>query len=95
LNVDFAGTAMFEDVESGRTLFVDPSAARHEYLRKLEEHSSALRSACQRLGIAFHRLATDRPLELTLFDFLRERMQRRDVKRFARHQGLGTLARRK
>ena len=95
LNFDFAATAMFEDVESGRTLFIDPGAARKEYLRKLEEHSSALRSACQRLGIAFHRLATDRPLELALFDFLRERMQRRDVKRFARHQGLGTLARRK
>ncbi len=27
---------MFEDVESGRTLFIDPAAARKEYMRKLK-----------------------------------------------------------
>jgi len=76
-------------LESGRTLFIDPVAARKEYLRNLESHTSALRNSCQRLGIAFHRLATDRSLELVLFDFLRERMQRsRRVNRFARQVGV-------
>ena len=32
---------------------------------------------CQRLGVTYYRLPTDRPLELMLFDFLRQRMQRR------------------
>jgi len=55
--------------------------------RKLEAHFNALRSSCQRLGIACKRVATDRALELALFDFLRERMQRtRGVKRFARQR---------
>jgi uncharacterized protein (DUF58 family) len=83
---DFDRPAMFQDAESERTLFIDPQSARKEYIRRLEAHCATLRSACRRLGITCHRLATDRPLELALFDFLRERMQRsRGVKRFARH----------
>jgi uncharacterized protein (DUF58 family) len=87
LTFKFDSASMFEDVESGQTLFIDPNAARKEYLEKLEAHFNALRSSCQRLGIVCKRVATDRPLELALFDFLRERMQRtRGVKRFARQR---------
>ncbi len=77
LDFDFRAPAMFEDLETGRTLFIDPAAARKEYRRKLEGHCADLQATCQRLGIACHRLATNRPLELALFDFLRQRMQRR------------------
>jgi uncharacterized protein (DUF58 family) len=85
LTFEFKAPAIFEDLESARTLFIDPNAARTEYLRKLESHCAALRAACQRLGISYQRLSSDRPLELTLFDFLRERMQRRaSPRRFGR-----------
>jgi len=85
LSFNFKQPAMFQDVESGRILFIDPGAARTEYIRKLEAHRAGLRATCQRLGILWHELSTDRPLQLTLFDFLRERMQRRKrVQRFAR-----------
>ena len=85
LAFEFGESAMFQDLESGRTLFIDPVTARKEYLRKLEDHCAGLRATCQRLGVACHRLATDRSLELALFDFMRERMQRRrSVKRFSR-----------
>jgi uncharacterized protein (DUF58 family) len=84
----FPDSAMFQDVESGRTLFVNPAAARKEYLRKLEAHCASLRSVTQRLGAAYHRLSTDRPLELALFDFVRGRMQlKRRVRRVIRHTG--------
>jgi uncharacterized protein (DUF58 family) len=84
LNFDFKNPAMFEDAESGRVLFIDPSAARKEYQRKLEVHRAALRATCQRLGISWQGLVTDRALDLVLFDFLRERMQRRSrVQRFS------------
>jgi hypothetical protein len=56
--------------------------ARKEYLRKLIAHRDALKAMCQRLGVSYQELATNRALELGLFDFLRERMQRR--KRFQR-----------
>jgi uncharacterized protein (DUF58 family) len=71
---DFSGAAMFEDAESGRTLFIDAGSARSDYLSKLEAHCGTLRSACQRLGIAFHSLQSDQPLEVALFNFLRSRM---------------------
>ena len=90
---EFGESAMFQDLESGRTLFIDPASARKEYLRKLEAHCANLRATCQRLGIAYHRLATERPLELALFDFMRERMQRRrSVKRFSRQPSVKTPA---
>src|SRR6266481_1735780 len=85
LTFDFGAAAMFQDVESGKTLFIDPSVARKEYLKRLEAHCAALRGVCQKLGIAYNRPATDRPLELVLFDFLRERMQRKQqVRRYGR-----------
>jgi uncharacterized protein (DUF58 family) len=84
LNFSFNTAAMFEDLESGQKVFIDPPAARKQYLQNLESHTEALRATCQGLGISFHRLATDQPLESVLFDFLRERMQRsRRVNRFA------------
>ncbi len=76
LTFNFEQAAMFHDVESGRDIYIDPPAARREYLDKLERHCAAARASCQKLGIGYHRLATDQPLELMLFDFLRERMQR-------------------
>jgi uncharacterized protein (DUF58 family) len=82
LSFDFEKAALFQDLESRRELYIDPAAARREYQRKLTAHCAAAQSACQKLGIAYHRLATDRPLELALFDFLRERVHRgRKVKR--------------
>ena len=56
--------------------YVDPATARKGYLKKLDAHLAAVRSSCRRLGIGYRQFATDRPLELALFDFLRERMQR-------------------
>jgi uncharacterized protein (DUF58 family) len=82
----FQGATRFEDLESGRSLFIEPSVARKEYVRKLESHCANLRATCQRLGQAYHRLSTDRPLELALFDFLRSRMQvGRRVRRVQRY----------
>ena len=87
INFEFGKAAMFEDLESGGTLFIDPSAARKEYLSKLEQHLASVRAMCQRLGIVFYPLSTERPLELALFDFLRQRMHRtRSSKRYSRQR---------
>ena len=72
----FEKAVMFHDVESDRDLFIDPVTARKEYLKKLDTHNQAVQLACQKLGIGYRRFGTDRALELALFDFLRERMQR-------------------
>lgn len=76
LEFRFEESALFQDLESGRELYVDPQAVRAEYLRRFAEHSQAIALACHRLGIDHFSLTTDRPLELALFDFLHARLRR-------------------
>jgi len=86
----FPDAAMFQDAESGQTFFVDPAATRKEYLRNFEAHLARLRGLCQRLGAAYQRMPTDRPLESALFDFVRARMQiGRRVRRIHRQRSTG------
>jgi uncharacterized protein (DUF58 family) len=88
LRFEFDRAALFQDLESGREFFIEPDLIRDNYRQQLEHHCAALLATCRKLGASCHRLATDQPLELALFDFLRERMQRaRKVKRFRRAGG--------
>lgn len=73
LAFEFSEPAVFEDMESGRTLLLDPGAVRRDYRSRVEAHSDALRMACERWNGTFFRVATDRPIELALFDFLSAR----------------------
>ena len=73
LNFTFDHATVFQDMESGRDLYIDPPSARRDYLERLRAHTTAARGICEKLGISYHSLATDRPLELALFDFLRAR----------------------
>lgn len=88
LTLDMGAPAMFRDIESGRLLFVDPEVACKDYQRRFQAHCARLRSVCQHLGVSYQRLTTDRPLELALFDFLRERMRgARRVRRVGNYSG--------
>ena len=85
LNFVFEKAVVFQDVETGRRLFIEPATARKDYLKKLGAHNSAIQATCQKLGIGYRRFGTDRAMELALFDFLQERMERgRPVKRQSR-----------
>jgi uncharacterized protein (DUF58 family) len=72
----FTTPAMFHDVESGREIFIDPGAARQDYLRRFSAHAASIERACVDLGVEYEAITTDRPLELVLFDLLRARMRR-------------------
>ncbi len=87
MNLGIEQASVFEDVESARTLYIDPVTARAAYVKKFEAHNAALRAICQKLGVEHHQLATDRPLEITLFDFLQQRMRRGRQVRRARGAG--------
>ena len=73
---EFADPAMFEDLESGRELYVDPEGVRTDYLERFTEHQKAIQKTCANLGIDYYQLTTDQPLELALFDFMHARMRR-------------------
>ncbi len=87
----FSDPAMFSDMESGRDLYVDPAAARQQYLKRFRQHASGIRQACNNLGIDFCEMTIDRPLELALLDFLNARLRRgrqiarRGVARLRKH----------
>jgi uncharacterized protein (DUF58 family) len=72
----FGAAAMFQDLESGRRLYIDPAAARGEYRRRFDEHAAELKQGCVELGVDFAQLTTDQPLELALFELLVVRQQR-------------------
>lgn len=78
---DFTQATMFLDSESGKTIYVDPVAAREQYLHKLGQHQAQLKTICDKLGATFIILHTDQPLELGLFDFMKARMSRRRIVR--------------
>jgi uncharacterized protein (DUF58 family) len=77
LSFDFDAPALFQDVETGRTLYVDPPAAQAGYKRMLDSHLARAESTCRGLGIDYHRFATDRPFDLALLEFLQHRIRRR------------------
>jgi uncharacterized protein (DUF58 family) len=72
----FQEASLFQDLESGRELYVDPQLARQRYEQRFREHAAGLATVCNRLGIDLMQLRTDQPLELALFDFLSSRLRR-------------------
>jgi uncharacterized protein (DUF58 family) len=86
----FERPATFVDLESGRDLYIDPSAARAQYQKNFSQHASDIAKTCRDLGVDFHQLLTSQPLELALFDFLQSRMHAgRQVVRSVRHIAAG------
>ncbi|MDT8302066.1 MAG: DUF58 domain-containing protein [Sedimentisphaerales bacterium] len=82
LKFDFNSPALFQDIETGRNMYVNPSDAQTGYKHKLEKHLSVAQSICQNLGIDYHLFPTDRPFDLALLDFLQDRMRRRKRLRY-------------
>ena len=72
---DFQKPILFEDLESGKTLYVDPSVIREKYRAGLAAHTEALKQSTQRLGAEFFSWQTDQPLEWVLHGYLQRRMQ--------------------
>ncbi len=73
VNFEFGSPAMFLDQESGKQIYVDPSAARSEYLRRFQAHAELIAKSCSELGVEYSTMTTARPLELVLFDLVRAR----------------------
>lgn len=73
LEFTFDKATHFRDSETGRDLYIDPGLARAGYLKRLQAHLDALRGICDRNRIDYRLLPTDEPLELALFDFIRNR----------------------
>jgi uncharacterized protein (DUF58 family) len=59
----FGGDVKFVDAETRQPLVTRVTEGeRKEYLRKLEEHNSRIRAACNQVGADFFSFRTDRPI---------------------------------
>jgi uncharacterized protein (DUF58 family) len=73
LDFDFGKPTHFRDKESQRDLFIDPTAAKADYLDRLNAHLQAIRKLCARHGTAYRLVSTNEPLEQVLFEFVNSR----------------------
>jgi uncharacterized protein (DUF58 family) len=77
--LQFEGPRLFEDLETGQTVFSEPDQARIQYVQRIQQHNAAVQAACEVNGAGFRSLTTDQPLELALAEFLQARRQRSAV----------------
>ena len=85
LSFELEAPTLLEDVETGRSMYVDPSAAAAGYKRRLTKHLDETKSTCAKLGIDYHLFPTDKPFDLALLQFLQDRMRRN---KWMKHKGV-------
>lgn len=87
--IDFAfdRPELFEDLETGRRLYVDPTLVRRDYSTRLQAHLQDVEGVCSRLGATYRRLTTDQPLGDALAALLRSRLRSRDRRGAAQGRG--------
>ena len=70
LSLSVSGAAEFVDLESGRTLMVQPSAARDSYVASVKRWLASIEQQLRKDGIDYLRVVTDQPIEPVLRRFL-------------------------
>lgn len=70
IDFEFSKATHFRDSESSRDLFIDPAAARPDYLERFNAHLAAIRQLCGRHGVNYRLVSTTEPLEQVLFEFV-------------------------
>lgn len=73
LSLEADEAALFEDIESGQKMFINPSIIREEYQQKIQAHNQQLATICENQGIHYQLMTTDQPLNMALGEFLRVR----------------------
>jgi uncharacterized protein (DUF58 family) len=88
LDFDFHSPTLFHDVESGQHIYIDPELERANYQNRLRAHGEEIERICRKLGFDFHRIITNRAMDLALLDFLRSQASRRRLIRRRPQRGL-------
>lgn len=83
LTLDYGQAADWEDLETGRHLYLDPGTARREYRERIAAHQVAVRTALERRGVPFQTATTDQPLDIVLLNWI----DRTNAIRGAAHHG--------
>ena len=77
MKFDFSDMVEFEDLETGEKMLVVAETAKSIYEANLKAYREKLAEQCGILGVDYHLVTTDRPLDFALFEFLAARIKRR------------------
>jgi uncharacterized protein (DUF58 family) len=77
VSLDFGKAAMWEDIESGQKVYVDPEHARAGYRARFDAHAAELKAAFDKRGVAYQTVTTDQPLDFALLRLLQANQTRR------------------
>ena len=72
----FERASMFEDAETGRSVYVDPAVARGPYRERFRAHQRGLEQLAAQHGVDLIQWTTDRPLVECLFEYVQARGRR-------------------
>lgn len=75
LSFEFDSPALFQDMESGQEVYVDPASSRKQYQERLQKHLDHVQTTCEKLGAIYELCSTDRPLEIALTEFMLRRQK--------------------
>ncbi len=90
IEFDFSQASMFQDMETGKEIYVDPQEVGREYKQRFEEHENLIKETCDQLGVDYFSITTDQPLEVAMFDLIQARArQGRAVKRSSQNVSRG------
>jgi uncharacterized protein (DUF58 family) len=76
LRFDLSGPTMFDGLESGGRLMLDPQALRSQYREEVRRFLNALRGGCRKMHIDFVRCETSMALDATISAYLATRSSR-------------------
>ena len=77
INFEFSDMVEFEDMETGEKMLVVAETAKSIYEANFKAYRDQLAEQCGILGVDYHLVTTDQPLDFALFDFLASRQKRR------------------
>lgn len=95
IDFQYGDASVFEDLESGRELFVDPGTIRRDYLDRFAGHARQLEEICRDQGARLATLSTGQPLDQVLVEFVRNRRRltgQRTRRRTVRPSATGATA---
>jgi len=79
--LDVGSAAVWEDMETGRRVYVDPAEARAGYQANFAAHQAELNAAFDHRGVAHQVITTDEPLDLALLELIQPRAATRRLVR--------------
>jgi uncharacterized protein (DUF58 family) len=75
VDFEFDGATLFEDMETGEELEIDPSAVRETYVERMRELVAFYRRGLAEMGIDYQVLSTHDPIDAALSAYLRRRQR--------------------